>query len=435
MGTLASPNLVLPLIDLSTGGLDTGETVELVLHGNAYPGGAIATTEIGATGYYKIETAGGVAALPQGIYEVYVGGVFKAVFQHGYTALQDHADSVADPHSMAAAQVSIVDAGAYISGTDVEAAIQELGAALAAKADSSGTILTDNSSQSVDAAKPVVTNLNADKVDGRHAGAEAGNVPILDASGDLPLSNIPATLTGKDADSVDGRDVGQVAGDIPELGSSAGQLDTSLLGMEVGTGNLNIPQLSTIGAAGKISVTLAGKLVDSNEAAEAGKIPINDNVRHRTSTLNQGDSPDPDLYGGGTIWADQAMANDTNAITLDDSINWRDRMITILGRMKEDGADVAKGIPGGAEDNNIVTGIKDVTPDADLAVGLFYSESGRSGAGTLPGWRFRPSAGDDYLYIWADSTSGDLMIGKQATANGSRYAVVLKIDYSPDQQH
>ena len=76
MGTVASPNLVIALIDLSTGALDSAETVELILHGDDYvnPGDRIAVPEIGATGYYKIETDGGVAGFAPGICEGWVRG-------------------------------------------------------------------------------------------------------------------------------------------------------------------------------------------------------------------------------------------------------------------------------------------------------------------------------------------------------------------------
>lgn len=250
MGTVASPNFVIALIDLSAGALDTGETVEVVLHGDAYPGDAISVPEIGTTGYYKIETAGGVAALAQGSYEVYVGGTFKSVITHGDTGLQDHIVNVSDPHSVAAAQVAITDSGAYYTGTDAEAALQEVGADMAGKADTANTILTDNSSQSVAADKPKVTNLDADSVDGKDAGNAADNVLLLDSSAEVPLANIPDILTGKDADTVDGKDVGTSAGNIPEMATGAipGKMSTSLLGKEVGGGLDDIAQISDAGA-------------------------------------------------------------------------------------------------------------------------------------------------------------------------------------------
>lgn len=50
------------------------------------------------------------------------------------------------------------------------------------------------------------SGLDADTVDGYHAGNAANQVLLLDASGLVPLADIPATLTGKAADTVDGID-------------------------------------------------------------------------------------------------------------------------------------------------------------------------------------------------------------------------------------
>lgn len=262
MGTAASPNIVLDLIDLSSGASDSGETVEIVLEGGAYPGDAIALSEIGVTGKYKKEAAVGVAAVLQGIYHVYVGGTFRNTVTHGYTALQTHIIDVADPHGVAAGQVAIVDSGAYYTGTDVEAALQEVGADLATKAGVADTILTDNSAQSVSSAKPVVTNLNADKVDGAHVGTSAGNLVALDSNGKLPLAQIPDDLAGKNAATVGGKAVGITNGDIPEIGAGANQLNSSVLGKAVGVANTNLPQIDTsagAAVAGRIHDTVLGK--------------------------------------------------------------------------------------------------------------------------------------------------------------------------------
>ncbi len=446
MGTVAAPNLVIALIDLATGALDTGETVEVVLHGNAYPGDAIAVPEIGSTGYYKIEEAGGVAALAQGIYEVYVGGTFKSVITHGYTGLQDHIISVSDPHGVAAAQVAIVDAGGYISGTEVEAAIQELGAALAAKADASGTVLTDNSNQSVDGAKPKVTNLDADQVDGAHAGNSAGNVLLLDANGLILLANIPDTLTGKDADTVDGKHVGNSVGNLPELSATgaAGKLDTSLLAKQVGTDNNEIPQVSTSAAAGKLDDSLLGVAM-----GQVGGPPIIEDgnieamgligkihewalavVSHRTSGKNFAESPNPDITGGGSIWAEDEVPDDTAQVTLDGALDWRDRMITIVGYINK--AQSGAQLPGAGSDDDLEFGNSENT-DFQMISGGFYSQSGREGAGNAPGFRYRIGGSDDYLYFWVDASDGFLKCGKAATANGTLHDFFVRIDYSPHQ--
>lgn len=257
MGTTAAPNFVISIIDLSTGGLDTGETVEILLDGDTYPGDAVALSEIGVTGRYKKEAGVGVAAVLQGIYHVYVGGTFNGIYTHGYTGLQDHLDSSADPHSVIGDQVAITDSGAYYTGSDVETILQEVGASLTSLP---GALLTDSSSQSVDVAKAKITNLDADKVDGAHVGTGEGDLVALNSSSDIPLANIPDTLTGKDADSVDGHDVGTVAGNIPEIGSGAGKLGISMLAKVVGTGDDNIPQISTDNPpdAGKVHSTILG---------------------------------------------------------------------------------------------------------------------------------------------------------------------------------
>ena len=66
----------------------------------------------------------------------------------------------------------------------------------------------------------VDTVVNADTVDGFHAGNAAGKVPVLDGSADLPLDQIPDTLTGKDADTVDGAHAGNGADEVLVLDSS-----------------------------------------------------------------------------------------------------------------------------------------------------------------------------------------------------------------------
>lgn len=63
--------------------------------------------------------------------------------------------------------------------------------------------VADGTAPAVVTSGTVVTNLNADKVDGYHAGNGANQVLLLDGSGLVPLADIPATLTGKDADTLD----------------------------------------------------------------------------------------------------------------------------------------------------------------------------------------------------------------------------------------
>lgn len=427
MGTLASPNLVLTIIDLATGNPDTGETVEILLDGDTYPGDAVALSEIGSTGRYKKETGSGVAAVLQGIYHVYVGGSFNSVFTHGWTGVSDHIADVADPHAVAAEQVAVVDSEPHYSGNDVEAILAEIGADLDGKADSNTTVLLDNSSQTVISGKPVVTNFNADKLDGRHAGAEAGNIPILNGDADVPLDNIPDTLTGKDADTVDGKHVGEVNGTLPELGAGAGKLNTTVLGKAVGSADTNIPQVSTSKVAGKLDDTLLGVELGTVVGTD---IPTVAQARHRTATINQGDSPDPDTYGGGTVWIEVSITDTTDAIEVDNSMDWRDRFIDVSGLLL---IQPAIFLPGGDNDAIIVGSAgPDLDTESGVIHGFEYTEQGSDGS-TAPIMVFS-IAGHDNIRIYADSTSGFLMC-KKAAATGTVAQLMAKVAFSPDQGH
>ena len=452
MGNQASPNVVFALVDLATGANDTGETVEILLQGDTYPGDAIALSEIGVTGIYKFETADATPAILQGTYSVYAGGVFRAVYIHGNEDIQDHMDDTTNPHAVIAVQVPITDAGGLITATDVEEAIQELATDLATKADSGTALLLDNSSQSVDASKPTVTNLDADQVDGHDAGSSSGNVPILDSAGLLPLTDLPTDLTGKNADQVDGHDVGFTAGDIPELSATgeANKLDTTVLGKKVGITDDDLVQLA-IGAAdaGKVHETLTAKKVgvaddnipqiSTDAVPDTGKIheSLLGILGSRTATGNQSDVPEPDTYGGGPVWAVKVIPDNTTPIVLDTSIDWRDRIITINGWAIEN-ASAAFHLPGGANDDLISDsdfGADNIAPK-EFVQGVFYSEQGSASAGVRPHFIDASTlTAQDFYYIWADSTTGNLMCGKAATTNGSVYGLMLKIDYSPIQNH
>jgi|GEM_PF-2428501 len=57
------------------------------------------------------------------------------------------------------------------------------------------------------------SGLDADLLDGAHAGNGPNNVLKLDSGGFVPLSNIPGTLTGKSADMVDGKHFSDIQND------------------------------------------------------------------------------------------------------------------------------------------------------------------------------------------------------------------------------
>ena len=489
MGTQAAPNLVMSLIDLSDGSLDTGKTVELLAYGGSYPTGAIALTEIGTTGRYKKETAGGAAAVTQGIYLVYVGGTLEGVFVHGYEGVAAHiADVTGNPHAVVASQVNITDTGEYFTGSTTELALQEIGAALATKASTLNTILTDDSTQSVDSSKAKVTNLNADKLDGYHAGTNANQIPPLNASGKFPESMLPLSLpninvgkvgglqpgvgnnnlavintqvvAGLLHTSVLGKAVGAAADMIPLLGTGSTKLRISLLGVEVGALDGNLIRVHSTKQAGYIHDSLLNKEVgvtdddipqiSTDAAPEAGKIheSLLGQMGGRIATNNQGDAPAPTKYGGGVIWFEQQIVKaNVSPIVIDTSIDWRDRFIHVIGYMQHTSSDVSDYRPGGILDTQVFGASRNQTTDGDnpisvvqtnLAELFLYTRDGvtTQGAGEPSGSMYLDSDGgttDDGLSFYADEATGNLICKKGGTARC--YNVLLKIEYSPDQGH
>lgn len=308
MGTQAAPNLVMTIIDLSTGNPDSGETVEIVPYGDTYPTNKVILSEIGVTGRYKKETAPASPAVAEGAWKVYVAGAFRGIFLHGGEFIEAHLASSSDPHGVSGAQVAITDSGGYFSGSTVEAALQEIGASLAGKASSGGTLLLDGSEQAVADGKPKVNFLNADLVDGAEPGTGTGDIPLLHennvtgflntsllgkrvGSGNDYIPQISTDVTpeaGKVHESVLGKKVGAGDDNIPQISTDAspeaGKVHDTILGKKVGTGDDNIPQISTDGSpeAGKVHDTILAKKVGTGDdnipqistdvSPEAGKV-------------------------------------------------------------------------------------------------------------------------------------------------------------------
>ena len=65
------------------------------------------------------------------------------------------------------------------------------------------------------------SGLDADLLDGAHAGSGPNNVLKLDSGGFVPLLNIPGTLTGKSADMVDGKHFSDIQNDAQAKADAA----------------------------------------------------------------------------------------------------------------------------------------------------------------------------------------------------------------------
>jgi hypothetical protein len=85
---------------------------------------------------------------------------------------------------------------------------------------------------------------NADTVDGAHAGTGANNVLKLDASGLVPLGNIPAILTGKSADKVDNIHFQIYNGVLQYDDDGTGWKDVALIATKPGIADINLSSAS-----------------------------------------------------------------------------------------------------------------------------------------------------------------------------------------------
>lgn len=408
MGTQSAPNIILPIIDFATGNPETNLNIKLLKYGGTLGNSAdeYELTEIGSSGRYVYSEAVGVDAVPQDVYSVYVevGGGYqlKGVYLHGGEMIKTHALQSNNPHNVTAVQLAVTDSGTFYTGNNAESILQEIGSKLDTKADIDNTLLLNDTSQSVVAAKPKVTNLDVDKVDGKHANNSPNELMILDDAGLVPLNKIPDILTGKDASSVSGK--------VP------------------GDGNNNLSIISDNQANGKLDVSLLGKATGAGGGLDAdtvdGKQAYDlDNVR--TSSANRAlDDPPADLHGGGTIWFDKHTAPASVSTIVDNSIDWRDRWVVVEGYIRNNATTYQ---PGTAVDNDITAG---VNHSAYLVHACFYTEDG----GTMPKCYIYQSGNySDHAYLWVNEANGNLLVYNNYV-NGN-ISMGLKISYSPEQNH
>lgn len=254
MGTQSAPNILITLIDVADGLPETGLAVVIVPYGGSLGVDDIVLSEIGSTGKYAKSEANGVDAVTQGVYEVYAdsggGYEFRGTYLHGGDDLEAHRLSTSDPHAITAQQVSVTDVGSYFSGGNVETILQEVGVSIDGIPSVDAALLLDSSNQSVSAVKPKVTNLNADKVDGYHAGVGGNNVLVLDSDGKVPSGNLPSGSPG-DAATLNGKVWGQGSGKIAvwDSAGSHNNLDTSLAGKKATGLNGHLVLVSSAGGS------------------------------------------------------------------------------------------------------------------------------------------------------------------------------------------
>jgi len=156
----------------------------------------------------------------------------------------------------------------------------------------------------------------------------------------------------------------------------------------------------------------------------------------KTATKNLSDSPAPDATGGGIIWV-ELRTTGTTEIILDNSIDWRDRFIAINGWGVQLGTSI---LPGQAGDNGIFAyGNAQDPASLDLVltrnvIGFLYTEQGGDGS-ALPYMLMNvEEQGANIGRLYAKSSNGNLAF-KFAANPANEQDIILKIDYSPIQNH
>lgn len=139
---------------------------------------------------------------------------------------------------------------------------------------------------------------------------------------------------------------------------------------------------------------------------------------------------------GGFMWFD-GVTTGVTAITLDSTLDWRDRWISITARIILN-TTPSDYVPGGTFDNTLTGYLGKLSGSSaafvsDFLATTFYSEAGSTGAGVLPMGTLS-NLDADFIDIWADSTNGNLKIGKPSDT-GDEAAFGLFVIFSDDQEH
>lgn len=146
--------------------------------------------------------------------------------------------------------------------------------------------------------------------------------------------------------------------------------------------------------------------------------------RNRMGTVNQTDSPAPDMDGGRSIWFYKESTATTSEVVLDNSMDWRDRLVDarIAFCDRSTGADYEEASPGEASDAFLTRPWDEHR--------MFYSQQGQNGSASQPGIAPVFAGGADQCRIYARSTDGALCMKRNAATDGP-YLVVGHVGASP----
>jgi len=163
-----------------------------------------------------------------------------------------------------------------------------------------------------------------------------------------------------------------------------------------------------------------------------------------SSEVNMLDTPAPDKYGGGIVFA-ISQTNGLTVVKVDDSIDWRDRLVVAVGFLSYSQVDPSIYKPPAAGTvlfSSISVdgdGALEAAPSQHFVSGMIYTKNG-SAAGS-DAFVFKNDAAanpGDQVRLWADDgtsfDAGDLVMVKDAnTAN--QHVIALALLYSPKQNH
>jgi len=192
-------------------------------------------------------------------------------------------------------------------------------------------------------------------------------------------------------------------------------------------------------------MNIAVSEVDTNSPTNQtlmAKVQNNLNVLY--AAMNMGSQ----LYSNGTVDNSDATGDEV----IDNTVDWRDRYITVNGIVGTGPLTQAQAfVPGGAHDDQIntygggrvvdttlvITPVTDNDDDATIRPMFFYSSTGSGSRSTDPYIYFRSTVTvTRKYYIWVRSSDGALMLGWDLTdcdINKRSLAWNLHVMYSGDQ--
>lgn len=172
--------------------------------------------------------------------------------------------------------------------------------------------------------------------------------------------------------------------------------------------------------------TIQDGIIDVSEAVDdlAAETGVS-----RICSGNQGDSPAPTPDGGGVIWIEMTT-NGTTDVVVDDSIDWRDRVIVAEGLLLGE-TPYSANMPGGANDDDTDY---DLTGSGSGEIHrILYTEAGQDGTNNNPAVAVVRQT--DEVRLFARDTDGKLCLVKNGTSDSYETIFWGCVKFSPDQGH